>query len=81
MKTEVVTEIWNRKDILDLSGIMGWRGLITAINAMPITPKEVFTDKIKHGDVQITLYRTAKVTEFGTEDNGCPFHFTMEGCE
>ena len=42
--------------------------------------KEVFTDKIKHGDVQITLYRTAKITEFGTDDIGCPFHFTMESC-
>jgi hypothetical protein len=74
-----VQEIWKRKDILDLCAMMGWDGLRAAIKALPITPKEVFTDKIKHGDVQITLYRNAKVTSF--DDIDCPFHFTVEGCK
>lgn len=75
-----VQEIWKRKDILALCAIMGWHRLMTAIEALPITPKEVFTDKIKHGDVQITLYRNAKVTSFDADDD-CPFHFTIEGCK
>lgn len=74
-----VREVWQRDDILDFCGIMGWDEMTAAINALPITPKETFTDKIKHGDVQITLYRHANTTTF--VDGVCPFHFTVEDCK
>lgn len=73
-----VQEIWKLADILELCTILGWWELIADIEALPITAKEKFTDKIKYGDVQITLYRNAKVTTF--DDDDCPFHFTLEDC-
>ena len=74
-----VQEIWKLTDILELCVILNWDTLAASIKALPITPKEVFTDKIKHGDVQITLYRNARETSFGKEV--CPFHFTVEDCK
>lgn len=75
----VVQETWKRKDILDFCIIMGWYDLAETIEAIEITPKEIFTDKIKHGDIQVTLYRKADVTTF--DDDTCPFHFTIEECK
>ena len=74
-----VQEIWKRTEILDFCTMMGWNKLKADIEALPITSKEIFTDKIKHGDVQITLYRNAKETSFDGGD--CPFHFTVEDCK
>lgn len=74
-----VQEIWKRTEILDFCAMMGWDEFAAAIKALPITSKEIFTDKIKHGDVQITLYRNAKVTDYGNKS--CPFHFTVEDCK
>ena len=75
----VVQEIWKRDEILEFCDIMAWYELKEAIKALPTTPKEVFTDKIKHGDVQVILYRKADVTTF--DDETCPFHFTIEDCK
>ena len=74
-----VQEIWSLTDILELCGMLGWSELAIKIKALPITTKEKFTDKIKYGDIQITLYRNARVTKFDHAD--CPFHFTVEDCK
>jgi len=75
----VVQEIWQRDEILEFCDIMGWYELKEAISALPITPKEVFADKIKHGDVQVTLYRKGSDNTFDNIE--CPFHFTIEDCK
>ena len=77
----VVQEIWHRSDLLELCAMLEWNKLMADIKALPITPKETFTDKIKHGDVQITLYRNAKATTFEAGNKECPFHFTIEDCK
>ena len=76
----VVQEIWQRKDILDFCVMMGWHDLIAAIESIEITPKEIFTDKIKHGDIQVILYRKVEDNDFD-ETIDCPFHFTVEDCK
>jgi hypothetical protein len=75
-----VQEIWKRSEILELCGVMGWNDLAAKIKALPITAKRTFTEKIKHGDVQIVLYRRTNVTTFDAAHT-CPFHFTIEDCK
>jgi hypothetical protein len=75
----VVQEIWKRDEILEFCDIMAWYELKEAISALPVTPKEVFADKIKHGDVQVTLYRKLSANTF--DDIECPFYFTIEECK
>jgi len=72
-----VQEIWKLAEILEFCDIMNWDMLAAKIKALPITAKEKFTDKLKHGDVQIVLYRNVNEIQF---DSDCPFHFTIEGC-
>jgi hypothetical protein len=69
-------EVWNRKDIIAFATMMGWHDLINGIEALNITPKQTFADNLKHGEIQITLYR--KVDEQDGDD--CPFYFT-EDCK
>ena len=64
MKSAVITEIWNRADIIEFCythtpvGIQAmWHDLAKEIEAMPIDTKVSFSDNLKYGDIQITLYR------------------------
>ena len=60
MKSAVITEIWNRADIIELCYFHMqslWHDLAAEIEAMPIDPIVSFTDKLKYGDIQVTLYR------------------------
>lgn len=76
MKSEVEKEVWNLKDILAFSTMMGWHDLINGIETLNVTSKKIFADKLKHGDIQIILYRNV----FEQDGEDCPYYFT-EDCK
>jgi hypothetical protein len=70
----VEQEIWNYHDIVAFATMMGWHDLLANIAAIDKKTKQAFQDNLKHGEMQVTLYRN--VDEDDAID--CPYYFTND---